>query len=157
MSRGLFPSPLVSHFFIRDTEKIMLTCRIAVGMELNNAREAPAGRQPGLQCFPGKDGSGRQHCHYYYCGTTTLDGGYFNSCPRPEAVNTRERMFPCWCMHLCACVCLSVCMHAYVNAFKIPQALEGEIWVMMMFLRLQLKCLNVCSERGLGNLRSNKA
>lgn len=111
VSRGLFPSPLVSHFFIRNTEESMLTCRIVVGMELNNAQEAPAGWRPGLQRSPGKDGSGQRHCRCYYCGATTLDGSFFNSCPRPETVNAGERMFPCWCMHVCVYICLSVRMH----------------------------------------------
>lgn len=57
-------------------------------------------------------------------GTSTLGGGYSNSCSRPQTVNTRERMFSCWLVgaFVCVCVCVRTRECTHTHSLKIPMA-----------------------------------
>lgn len=85
-------------------------------------------------------------------GTSTLGGGYSNSCSRPQTVNTRERMFSCWLVgaFVCVCVCTHERMHTHTHS-RSRWPPEGKAWAMMVFLRLPWKCVNVWE-----NLRCSK-
>lgn len=101
VSRDLFLNLSMSHFFTRNTEEIIFTCMIVMGMQLNNTCQASARGRPGLQCIPRKGWQLPQMLPPLLLMEEPPRWGSLQLLLQaiPEMAITRKRTFPCWHIH----------------------------------------------------------